>query len=336
MRNSSTHLRVRRHRVSTSNGGLGTTVSNGAGWGHEDDFPRNNVSSHDEQQPRRRRQSSSFGPQIVQTRQSQFLHTSRGARNKSNKPGELTSVVSTLSVLAASVHFTAAAVVFAVLLMAIHANRRSTDILTLQLDRMDTVVAASGSGGGRLPVKNINSHGGHRGHGAGGGAGGLVPPPGQGWGGGAYAGSASGAMTRAPSPGEPPLEEEGSRTSTTRYWSSTRSFEPHELDPLVGRRAEGKKDIPVDADGSLRRSTRVGGYGGGGGAGAGAGAGVRDDSVISRGAAEGEGEVKDDFEARDPSNTVTTAGDMNLVKRTNDDDDEGHPRVVVFAAATSS
>ena len=190
-------------------------------------------------------------------------------------------MVSTLSVLAASVHFTAAAVVFAVLLMAIHANRRSTDILTLQLNRMDTVVSASGTKGRVVSANNIHSHAthhrGHRGGGGGGAAGGLDPPPGhpqwRGWeeGVGTYAGFVSAsavAMPRAPSPGEPPLGEKEKEMSVTRTPSSG------EDDP--------------------------GGLG--------------------------------DLNARDGDKTVTKGDDDDLV----DTDVAGHPRVVVFAAGTSS
>jgi hypothetical protein len=55
--------------------------------------------------------------------------------------------VSTLSILCAALHFTAAAVVFVVLIVAVGANKRSSSALSLRLDRIDTAVAA-----GRVPA----------------------------------------------------------------------------------------------------------------------------------------------------------------------------------------
>jgi hypothetical protein len=184
----------------------GSRASNGGGGGAFASGSHNAYTQQQQQQqPQRRRASSP--PQQQQQQQ---------------QPGELKSVVSTLSVLAASVHFTAAAVVFTVLVMAIHANRRSTDALTLQLDRMDTVVAS-----GRVPA---NIHGGGGGFGLSGGA------------------RSAADFAGAPSPGMPPLVQPHSR------FARATSAADHALE-----REEGGA---VDVGGFLRPPpTAVGGGG---------------------------------------------------------------------------
>ena len=138
--------------------------------------------------------------------------------------GELKLVVTTLSALAASVHFTAAAVVFAVLLMAIHANRRSTDALSVQLDRMDAVVAA-----GRVPHA--------RGSAAGKGGGFSRPLT--------HDVDGAGASVGSPSPGIPPLVS-SLEMKDGDYYGRKRFSGPSAVDDELG---EGG---PVDVRGFLR------------------------------------------------------------------------------------